>query len=92
MRLVVPVLAGALIASAMALVFVRYESRLAFDELHRLDTSRDDLNVEYGKLLLERATWSLHPLVEQTATERLEMKRPGADDVVTVVVPAGGDR
>ncbi len=88
MKWTVPCVVAALIASAMALVLVRYESRLAFAELHRLDTGRDDLNVEYGRLLLERATWSLSQHVEEAATSRLSMQRPGEDSVITLVVPA----
>jgi cell division protein FtsL len=83
----VPLLGIALVASSMVLVLVRYESRLAFDQLHRLDTERDKLNVEYGRLMLERATWSLGNMVERTAGERLSMKRPSDDEVVTLVVP-----
>ncbi len=87
MRPLVPLVVISLIVSAMVLVLVRYESRLAFAQLHRLDTARDDLNVEYGRLLLERATWSLSQHVEQAAAERLSMKRPDEDAVVTLVVP-----
>ena len=87
MRPLVPLLVTALIVSAMALVLVRYESRLAFAQLHRLDATRDDLNVEYGRLLLERATWSLSQHVEEAASGRLSMKRPGEESVVTLVVP-----
>ncbi len=87
MRLLVPILAGTLVVSAMALVLVRYESRLAFAELHRLDTRRDDLNVEYGRLLLERATWSLSQHVEEAASGRLDMTRPVEESVVTLALP-----
>lgn len=88
MKPLVPLLFIALLVTGMALVYVRYESRLAFVELHRLDRSRDDMNVEYGRLLLERATWSLNNLVESEARERLSMRRPEPDQVVTVVVPS----
>ena len=83
----VPLLVVVLIASCMALVLVRYESRVAYAELHQLDTERDDLNVEYGRLLLERATWSMHDHVAQAAGERLSMKKPERDSVLTVVIP-----
>ncbi|GJL81027.1 MAG: hypothetical protein DHS20C01_06610 [marine bacterium B5-7] len=92
MRPVIPVLAITLIASSMALVYVRYQSRLAFADLHQLDTERDALNVEYGRLLLERATWSLQDVVEREATTRLDMSRPESSNVVTLVVPATGAR
>lgn len=88
MKFAMPVLFTALLTSAMGLVYVRYESRLAFAELHRLDRERDELNVEYGKLLLERATWSLNDLVERQARERLSMHRPAPDSVATLVIPA----
>jgi len=92
MRPAVALLLVALVGSAMSLVYVRHQSRLAFVELHDLDRQRDDLDVEHGRLLLERATWSLADLVEREAVERLSMHRPDARSIVTVVIPRGGDR
>ncbi len=80
------VLMTSILASAMALVYVRYESRLAFAGLHALDRERDRLNVEYGQLLAERATWSLYDMVESEAGERLNMRRPESDKVVTLAI------
>lgn len=82
------ILAAALLCTCLALVYVRAESRVAYAELHRLERDRDDLDVEYGRLLIERATWSLHHQVEKEAADRLDMRRPGADDVVTLLVGA----
>ena len=86
MRAVNVLLTAAILASAMALVYVRYESRLAFSALHALDQDRDRMNVEYGQLLAERATWSLYDMVETAAGERLEMRRPEPDEVVTLAI------
>ena len=65
-----------ILGSCVALVFVRAESRFAYAELHDLESARDVLEVEYGRLLIERATWSLSHLVEKEAQSSLEMTRP----------------
>lgn len=92
MKPLVPLLFVALIVSAMSLVYIRQQSRLAFIELHELDRQRDALDVEYGRLLLERATWSLNDMVAREAAERLSMHRPDPDSIVTLAAPGGGDR
>ena len=51
-------LVGAVIASAVGVVYARHESRRHFVELNRLSVERDNLNFEFGRLQLEQATWA----------------------------------
>jgi len=81
-------LGALLMVTLLAIVFVRAESRMAYAELHQLDKERDELGVEYGRLLLERATWSLNHLVEREAQNQLSMSRPDPERVVTLLVEA----
>ena len=88
MRPVLSLISLALIVS-MAVVFVRHESRKSYQALNGLDEKRDQLNIEYGKLMLERATWSMRENVEQEATEELDMFRPEADQIISLNVRQG---
>ena len=52
-------------------------------QLSRLERARDELNIEFGRLQLEQATWSESNRIDQVARDRLGMKFPeGAETVV----------
>ncbi len=74
----------AVLASAIGVVYVRQQTRLQFVELTRLGAERDDLNVEYGRLQLEQATWADNNRIDQIARERLGMLAP--QPAATVVI------
>lgn len=72
------------IASAMAVVYSKHIGRTEFVVLQKLEHKRDQLNEEWGRLLLEQSTWASPGLVEKEARSRLHMIVPSAD--VTVVI------
>lgn len=74
--LALPLLWLAVLASAIAVVRVRHESRALFAELERLSAERDRLNIEWNQLQLEQSSWSNHGFVERVARERLGMDFP----------------
>lgn len=80
------VLIGALVvavmASAIASVYAKHESRQLFTELQTLSTERDRMEVEWGKLQIEQSTWSTYGRVEQVAREQMKMHAPPPDDVI----------
>lgn len=78
------VVAILLVASAVAVVELRHENRVAFAALQTLHQQRDALEVEWGKLLLEEGAWSQHRRVESTARSDLGMRLPQSDQVVMV--------
>jgi len=82
--LVAAVLAVAVIASAVAVVYARHQSRQLFIELQRLSETRDDLNVDWGRLQIERSTWASLGRVEQIADEKLDMRVPDPGGVIIV--------
>ena len=57
-------------ASAIGVVFVRHRHRQTFIELSRAERARDDLNIEFGRLQLEQATWAESNRVDQVARAR----------------------
>ena len=74
----------ATIASGLGVVYARQKHRQLFIELTRLERERDDVNIEYGRLQLEQATWAETNRIEQIATEKLGMVYPNGKDVVVV--------
>jgi cell division protein FtsL len=70
--------------SAVLVVELRHENRVAFAKLQSLQQQRDALDVEWGKLLLEEGAWAQHRRVESTARKELSMRLPQSDQVVMV--------
>lgn len=68
--------------SAIELVLHRHESRRQFVELQELRRVEQDLNREWGQLLLEQATWGTHIRVEKLASQELGMAVPDGPRVV----------
>lgn len=84
-RLVVfTVLVTATIASAIGVVYMRHEHRQSFIESSRLERERDELNIEFGRLQLEQATWADTARIEQVASQQLGMKFPQSADIVVI--------
>jgi cell division protein FtsL len=75
------VLLLAVIASGVAVVWARQQDRSAFVQLTRLQNQSDALNVEFGRLELEQATWASPSRIEQVARGRLGMISPPAASV-----------
>ena len=82
--LLIAVLVVAIVASALVVVRDRHEHRQAFVELSRLDRARDELNIEFGRLQLEQATWAESNRVDQVARTRLGMTFPRTEDTVVL--------
>jgi len=83
------VLLVVLVISAMAVVSAQHVSRQLYIELNREQKLARQLDVDYGKLLLEQSTWGAHALVERAATTRLDMHLPAPREV-QVIAPKGG--
>lgn len=77
-------LAACVLLSALGAVYTKHRSRQLFVELETLKTRRDDLNIEWGQLMLEQATWATPTRVELIARQRLGMTAPPADKIVIV--------
>ena len=80
----VAMLAIAVIATAIACVYARHESRKQFTALQVLIGERDTLEVEWGRLQIEQSTWSTHSRVERLARRKMKMRNPGAAEIMVV--------
>ncbi len=85
-RVGVIVMTVLLVATALAIVHVRYQNRTAFLELQAQQGERDRLNVEWGRLLLERGTWAGHQLVQGRARSELGMTVPEPTSTVNIAL------
>jgi cell division protein FtsL len=78
------ILAALLVVSAIAVIELRHENRVAFARLQSLQQQRDALDVEWGKLLLEEGAWAQHQRLENTARTKLGMRLPQSEQIVMV--------
>ena len=72
------------VVTALLVVRNRHEHRQSFISLTRLEKARDELNIEFGRLQLEQATYAESSRVNQVARMQLEMAFPRTEDVVVV--------
>ena len=70
--------------SAVAVVLMRHHHRLTYVALQAAQERRDELNIEWGQLLLEQSTWSMHHRVEVEANKRLGMRVPKPDQIIVL--------
>lgn len=84
LRVAVALLIAANVLSAIGVVYARHRHRQLFVELTRLEKARDELNIEFGRLQLEQATWAESNRIDQIARTRLGMKFPETGEIVVV--------
>ena len=82
--LLIAMLVVANVVTALVLVRDRHEHRLQFIALTKLEKARDELNIEFGRLQLEQATWAESNRIDQVARARLEMLFPRTEDIVVL--------
>ncbi|RMD77846.1 MAG: cell division protein FtsL [Gammaproteobacteria bacterium] len=71
-------------ASALAVAYAKHETRRLFVELRGLQQEEEALQVAWGRLVLEEATWGTHGRVERLARRRLGMVAPAPGQVVVI--------
>ena len=71
----------AVIVSALGVVWTRHESRVLFVQWTGLQNQRDELNIEYGKLELEQATYAEPRRIDDQARQKLGMINPRPQDI-----------
>lgn len=72
------------VASSFAVIHARHQSRLLFVELGGQKQQRDQLDIRFGQLQLERSAWATHGRVERVARDKLDMKMPSQQSVVLI--------
>lgn len=75
------ILLTAVLGSALGVVWTRHESRVLFVILTTLQNQRDELNIEYGKLELEQATYAEPRRIDDEARQKIGMVNPRPQDI-----------
>ena len=74
----------AVFISAMEVVLHRHQTRELFLVLQELRAQQNELDREWGQLLLEQGTWATHSRIEDIAREKLKMTPPDTETVFRV--------
>ncbi|MGB0466946.1 MAG: cell division protein FtsL [Pontibacterium sp.] len=64
------------VTSSLMVVLSAYEYRTLFHRHQMVQRQQDDLQVEWGQLLLEQGTWAANNRVESLAVRKLNMVVP----------------
>lgn len=75
------------IYSAMQLVIVRYEQRLVYNDIVRVQNAQQKLNEVWSYLQLERANLSSTMNVDKQIKEKLKLKTPELDEIIYINLP-----
>jgi cell division protein FtsL len=79
--LALPLLWLAVLASAVGVIYARHQARELFVRLEKLNSERDRLDMEWGRLQLEQSAWSSDAFVERVANAKMRMNIPQTRDV-----------
>jgi cell division protein FtsL len=80
----VGILTVLVIFTAMAVIYSAYLYRQLFSEQQQLLQSRDQMQVQWGQLLLEQSALAAHSRIEKLVTKKLEMYVPSPSEIVVV--------
>ena len=74
--------------SAMMVVFQVFEYRHDYREMSSFMRERDDLNAEWGRLLIEQQTFGATAQIGTRAVTQLRMYSPPPSDTVVISLPS----
>ena len=77
------VLLAMVLISALAVVSTNHRARKLVIEYEREQERMRALEVEWGQLQLEQSTWATHARIEEIARQRLGMRPPKSNQIVT---------
>ena len=80
----VGVLTVFIVLSALAVIYSAYLYRQLFNEQQQMLQVRDQMQVEWGQLLLEQSAMAAHSRIETIVTKKLDMYVPAPNEIVVV--------
>ncbi|MDM8548181.1 cell division protein FtsL [Candidatus Venteria ishoeyi] len=75
-NIVLFLLAGGALVSAISLIQLRYDNHRLFQQLQQQEKTHAQLEVEWGQLQLEQSVWARPARIEKIAKEQLQMFIP----------------
>lgn len=73
-----------MLVSAFGVIYSTYQTRKLIAEFQHLQNQRNELQTEWGQLLLEQSTWGSFNRVERLASKKLDMHVPDPQQVVMI--------
>ncbi|RLA26229.1 MAG: cell division protein FtsL [Gammaproteobacteria bacterium] len=73
-RITVAILLVLLVASGLAVIFSKHNSRLVFIEIQKTEQDLDRLEIRWERLTLEERMLSEHNRVEKIARKKMQLK------------------
>ena len=80
----IAVLSILVLFSAAAVIYAKFQNRMLYAELQRLQREHDRMLVQWDRLQLEESAFATHGRIEELARERLGMDWVAPDDIVYV--------
>ena len=74
----------AVLGSGLTIVYTTHQNRFAFNELQELKVQSNQLETEWGQLLIEQSTFGVEGRIDQKAAEQLQMQVPELSKIVMV--------
>ena len=78
------VLLTCVVSAGLSVVLTTHQNRFAFNELQELKDLANQLETEWGQLLIEQSTFGVEGRIEQKAIEQLQMELPELSKIVMV--------
>ncbi|MFT4748576.1 MAG: cell division protein FtsL [Pseudohongiellaceae bacterium] len=75
---------GLVLSTGLSVVQTTHDNRFSFNELQELRAQANQLDVQWGQLLLEQSTFGVEGRIESKAIEQLQMKVPEIARIVMV--------
>lgn len=76
-----PLLWLGVLGSATGAIYCKHRARELFVKLEHLNSGRDELDAEWGRLQIEQSFWSTYAYVENVASTKLQMRIPGSNEI-----------
>ena len=74
-------LVSSVLVTALSTVYIRHQHRIAYSAYSAEESRRDNLNDEWGQLVLEENTWAFPHRIEKDASMLLSMRAPKSVEI-----------
>lgn len=72
------------VVSALAVTFVSHLCREKYSQLTAMEREANQLQVDYGKYLLEQSAWGSLQRIENMAANTLQMRSPQPEEILMI--------
>lgn len=80
-------LVSSVLITALSIVSVRHQHRIAYTHYQAEELRRDELSDEWGQLLIEENLWAFPHRIEKDAIDLLSMRAPDTEETEFIGLP-----